>query len=635
MYLSSLVVGNVYPAVCGVGSGGASNCIDKNLECYYGLQVTFLAKNSITVREEEIERSGDAASWKGGSYSKIQFVNEDPLSIDNLITRQVSSPESNVETISTPLPLTLSPSCRGILQGKENSKDLVSNSVPEGKRERDNGRIPRHSEEEEETDDTYGNARSHPHHRVTLAPWELDSHAHTHLHPPTTPPVTLEPLVPPNTFSAKDEFAIQGLLALGTQSGPGPGPELGSGGSDSIPAPITAGVDAFENEIGPVVDAGGTPGRAISVVPPGFIGGILQPTVGQGVSTSAAHSILHFDTDGSNANSYSRAYQLSDYKSTPESWKMELLRNYRYRVAPWLDILDLSHCFGITALQIAFGSSFERLLHALLALSETCLRVQKGRGYPNSAIQLDAHVYTHRIQTVRHEDTAAPYSDSLVNPDVAENFTEAVLLRLLGELGRLVADVGRAWAMDQNDYEYGPLQSLADRAYGLDMDSAIYWMFLRMDLGRSLANNTPPRTPLPPHPLSSLSLLVRTENTHERVGHYAQVLLWLCGKALSIYHQHDSAPPRQGPGPDSWFQIFEELSQWHYLRPQEFQPMVELSHDGSDPLNAGKCKPRTATTLLNQHQKLHPHTPVLSPLWHAHRSRVLGSLSTGILSCRG
>jgi hypothetical protein len=140
---------------------------------------------------------------------------------------------------------------------------------------------------------------------------------------------------------------------------------------------------------------------------------------------------------------------------------------------------------------------------------------------------------------------------------------------------------------------------------------------------------------------------VRIENIHERVGHYAQFLLSLCGKALNIYHQQDAAPPHQAAGPDNWFQVFEKLSQWYYLRPQEFHPMVELNHDGGDALSAGsefplllftngaaalcsqlyhtamlhmiECKPRTATALLNQHQKLNPHSPVLSPLWHAHR----------------
>ncbi|CBF83676.1 hypothetical protein AN2956.2 [Aspergillus nidulans FGSC A4] len=632
---------DVAQAVCGVGSGDASNCIDKNFDCNYGLQVTFLAKNSITVRADELEQSGDAASTKKGSYSKIQFVNEDPLSIDNLVTPQVSSPESNVETASTPLPLPFSASPRGLLPGKENGKGSVHYSVSDRETLFTEPYI-----EERETSNTYRGARSHSQHHETLAPWEHDGHAHAHLDRAPTPPVTLESTIPPSTFSAKDEYAVQGLLALGTQPGSCPAPESGSGSgsgnSGAIPGPIIARADNHGNgEIGPVVDAEGTPDRMISVMSAGFVDGILQPTIGHDVSPPAP-SILDFDIGGSNVNSYSFPRQMSDYKTMPQTWKLQLLQNYRYHVAPWLDILDLSHSFGITVLQIAFDSSTERLLHAILALSDTSMRVRQDRGYSDAAIQLDPHFYSHSFQAVHYEDTTASYSDSLVNAAVDE--TEAMLLRLFEKLGKLVADVARAWAMDRdqyeqdgrsNCYEYRQLRSLVDRAYGLGMDSAIYWMVLRMDLGMSLANNTPLRILLPPHSLPSLSRLVRIENTHERVSHYAQALLSLCGKALNIYHQQDAAPAHQAANPDNWFQVFEKLSQWYYLRPQEFHPMVELNHDGVDALSAGKCKPRTATALLNQHQKLNPHSPVLSPLWHAHRGRVLGSLSAGILSCRG
>jgi hypothetical protein len=264
-------------------------------------------------------------------FSRVQFVNEDPLSIDNLVAPQVSSPESNVETTSTPLPLPLSPSPRGILQGKENGKDSVPNSVSDRET-----LIPDPYIEARETSDTYRGARSHSQHHATLAPRELDGHAHAHLNRERTPPVTLEPPISPSTFSAKDEYAVQGLLALGTQPGSGPAPESGSGSSDAIPDPITASADNRGNgEIGPVVDAEGTPGRMISVMSPGFVDGILQPTVGQDVSPPA-HSILDFDIGGSNVNSYSFPRQLSDYKSMPQTWKLQLLQNYRYHVAPWV-----------------------------------------------------------------------------------------------------------------------------------------------------------------------------------------------------------------------------------------------------------------------------------------------------------
>lgn len=356
---------------------------------------------------------------------------------------------------------------------------------------------------------------------------------------------------------------------------------------------------------------------------------------------------------------------------------MKLLQHYRYNVAPWLDIHDLTHSFGITALQIAVNSSSDRLLPALMGLSEACLRTQRSRVY--------SHAYG--LQAVHFDDTvSAAYSEPAsgdLDLDVHENSTEPVLLRVFEELRSLVSDVPKAWARGKGQYDYGyngymPLQSMVHRAYGMDMDAAVYWMFLRMgmflffyffiylffffsipllrklvniltrtDIGKSLANNTPLRTPLPSLPIPSLALLCRTESTPERVGHYAQVLLWLCGKALLTYHQESST--HKAPGTDSWLQVFDELNQWHYLRPQEFKPMVELSNDGGAEdhalgLNSGsefpmllftngagaicnqlyhtamlfmlECKPRT-TALLNQS---HPqYSPVLSPIWHAQR----------------
>ncbi|RDW86673.1 Zn(II)2Cys6 transcription factor domain-containing protein [Aspergillus mulundensis] len=673
---------DVARAVCGVGSEGASlnewlnhyvgnwsgderkprcqNCIDKNFDCSYGLQVTFLAKNSFTVSTDE-----DGTIRKKGGYSKIQFVNEDPLSIDNLVTQQVSSPEST--GLNTPPPLPPSSPSRSVRHGQESHRHSISNPVLDRETQRDDGHT-RLSQGGTESNHTYPDVYSNTQNRTTLAPWELDGHASAHPNSASTLPVTLEPPIAQSTFSAKDEFAVRGLLALGTQPLPAP-----SGGTGSITGVLSAGPDALESRrTGPDLVAG-SPGRVLDAVPPIFVEGLLQPAVDQGISGPTAHSILNFDMEAPKASSHSHVHDMSNSNPISGSSKMKLLQHYRYNVAPWthsqanqligihkkLDIHDLSHPFGITALQTAVNSSSGRLLNALLALSETCLRVQKGRNYRHTDVQAESHTFTHELQGAQSEDTVAQHSDI---PDFTESFTIVMLLLLFRELKDLVADVARAWAKGSDGFEhdfesgygrsrdsdYEPLLSLENKAYELDLDSAIFWMFLRMDLGKSLANNTPLRVHLPTQSLPNLSLIAHTENTHERVGHYAQVLLWLCGNALNIYHQQDSDlahVSRQGPGPESWLQVFEGLSQWHYLRPQEFQPMVELSHDGSHGLNAGsefptllftngagalctqlyhtamlhmlECKPRMATALLSRHHQ--PRSPVLSPLWHAHR----------------
>ncbi|KAL4895781.1 hypothetical protein BDV59DRAFT_199768 [Aspergillus ambiguus] len=49
------------------------NCIDKNFDCQYGLQVTFLPKNSITVAANELQTPETHEKYR------IQFVKEDPV----------------------------------------------------------------------------------------------------------------------------------------------------------------------------------------------------------------------------------------------------------------------------------------------------------------------------------------------------------------------------------------------------------------------------------------------------------------------------------------------------------------------------------------------------------------------------
>ncbi|KAL4882766.1 hypothetical protein BJY04DRAFT_216865 [Aspergillus karnatakaensis] len=499
------------------------NCIDKNFDCNYGVQVTFLPKNTFTVTAGEIQ----APVNRRASYGKIQFVNEDPLSID-------------AETLSEHLP------------------------------------------------------QSSP-----------------------TPPMSSTPLPPQspissNRFSTKDEFAVQGLLALGTQPA----------ASDSIP--ISTILNAVEDggtiHTPLAVDTrrmigGSATNTGGDVISPGFIDGIL------GAPTPSAQPALNF---GAVNNSISGAHVNAD--SISDSRKMKLLQNYRYGVAPWLDIHDLSHPFGITALQTAVNSTSPRLLSALLSLSETCL---------------------HQQSEGRETASGVRFEDAVVSPNQfkseVHNFTEAASISVFEELRGLVSDVAGTWAKRNPNSNYTELQSLVHSAYGSSMEAAVYWMFLRIDIGKSLANNTPLRTPLPNLPLPSFALLTRAENTQTRVNHYAQVLLWLCGKALHAYHHQDQEP--QFPMQGSWLQIFEELTEWHFLRPQEFQPMVEieLNNDTTKTLNPGsefplllftngagalcnqlyhtamllmlECKPRTA--LLNHHH--HQHSAVLSTLWHAQR----------------
>ncbi|PYI01126.1 hypothetical protein BO78DRAFT_25136 [Aspergillus sclerotiicarbonarius CBS 121057] len=295
--------------------------------------------------------------------------------------------------------------------------------------------------------------------------------------------------------------------------------------------------------------------------------------------------------------------------------KLELLCHYRYQVAPWLDICDLGHPFGITAVQMALGS--EQLMMALLGLSDTCV-LRKDVGCAQGFGRIE------------------PFDRGLWSDSVPTVTTEVALMVVMEELRYLVSDISRAWK-SMRIYKTKVLDSLVHRAFSPGIGSSIYWMFFRLDLSAALANDIPIQMQLPICPLPSFSMLSRIEEVQEKTRTYAHVLLWLCGKALMVYHQQASeqhAAPRQLL--DSWLQVFEELDQWYHLRPDEFLPMVDVSDNLSQtgtgfPLllfvnGAGvfcnqlyhtamllllQCKPRTA--LLNL------QSPTLSPLWHSQR----------------
>ncbi|KAL3482531.1 hypothetical protein BJX99DRAFT_252781 [Aspergillus californicus] len=579
------------------------NCIDKNFDCNYGMQVTFLSKNSITVTAEELKKEMNGAqahSQPGGNgakrYDRIQFINEDPLAVDsNTYTLHGASTDPVEETQSP-----VSRSRSSLSSTARAPSPLLTNTITQEDRHPDAEWDSLELETGPETE-TYSsahttnitndiqNSSSSITYRSTLAPWELDNRRHAHTHALNLPPVTLEPPITQHTFSAKDEFAVRGLLALGTQSGVGPGPGSGTG-LDAIP-----GIPNLVEHSGPSLTPGvdgrsetprvpGTRSRIIDgdgiSLSPGFIDGIMN------VSPPAVNPVMNFDMNISNrAHSISTSTPTSNPNSNGDTRKMKLLQHFRYIVAPWLDICDLNHPFGITALQMAVDSPSGILLSALMALSETCLQPStEGRTLGYQAVRFD-DLHLNRVDLNLDLE---PHSNTSV--------TEIALVRIFDELRCLVSDVPRSWTKDIEPKNYRPLQSLVHSAYGLDLESAIYWVFVRIDLGKSLANNTPLQVPLPSLPLPSLALLCRTENTHERVAHYAQVLLWLCGIALGIYHQDQEQIT--GIERQSWLQIFEELNSWHYLRPQEFQPMVEVeldmtqnSEDRTHTLNPGSQFP--------------------------------------------
>ena len=154
------------------------------------------------------------------------------------------------------------------------------------------------------------------------------------------------------------------------------------------------------------------------------------------------------------------------------------------------------------------------------------------------------------------------------------------------------------------------------------------------DLSAALVSGTAVRVPLP-LTLDARPAEIRHENVFHRIFHFASRALFLC--AMAVQWCNDGARPFQVTTVEDWVQIVDDLDDWYSNRPQEFQPMLELSLenptiDGGFPVvlftnGAGvfgnqlyhtamllltQSKPRTARHMVSS-----PST--MSPLWHARR----------------
>ncbi|KAK1148545.1 hypothetical protein N8T08_009551 [Aspergillus melleus] len=381
--------------------------------CQYGLQVSFLAKNTFTVSAKELR-----TLKKDASYGKIQFVNEDPLACT-----------SDASTDDSPSPV-LSPTTDATVPQSE---------TPLGSKDDDGGI---HNGHARRSSDINGDI-------IFDSSQDLPSPVH----------IPGEHFQSVTTFSDRDESAVRGLLALGS--------------SNNV------------NDVATVREA--TPG--LSEFDPNMILSPLTTPYTEGKEGPGPMSFASIEASNGNAAVLPVLPPAIDYPSIPESDRLELLRHYRYHVAPWLDISDMRQPFGLTGLQFAMGS--EKLLSALMRLSKACM-----------------------LQSVPERSFLADFTESIADMSMLGDSTEATLLYVLEEVRCLVTDVPRAWT--RNGYP-DAIQSLVQYAYGDDINSALYWLTLRLNLGAALVNDSGIQLPLPMSPVPNISLQKEILHGFERI----------------------------------------------------------------------------------------------------------------------
>ncbi|TFB02190.1 hypothetical protein CCMA1212_005719, partial [Trichoderma ghanense] len=299
---------------------------------------------------------------------------------------------------------------------------------------------------------------------------------------------------------------------------------------------------------------------------------------------------------------------------------IELLRHYRYKIAPWLDMCDMSQTCGLVIPHLARRSDmlFDALLD-LCAISNASSPGDRESNY-NQSTNRDPITYTMQYD-LEHSKT-----------------WEAKLWSLLTAAKGFLNDLPQSWDVAlANDKSLQMIYSQVAEGGPLErVDECMLWLLARFGVAVALMKETPSivdGTILEASIKSSSQK--RDDSNHLEILHAYESLV-LCTKALEISCGDGETPclnTESRPRAVRWKSIVNSLNDWYTNRPPAFYPVIDLNSEGS-PFPAlyftggsgtlANQLYHTSMMLLLAHkprtlQLDQRRSPSLSQLWHARR----------------
>ncbi|KAI8264184.1 hypothetical protein K4K58_012452 [Colletotrichum sp. SAR11_239] len=302
-----------------------------------------------------------------------------------------------------------------------------------------------------------------------------------------------------------------------------------------------------------------------------------------------------------------------------------LLRHFRYQVAPWLDLCDMSQTFGLYVPRLAIES--EGVLHALLAVAATT----------------DSRATANDAEYLKTLAEAAPWNQNSLN-----NINDGDLAHLtLSTACRFITDIPNGWhelPIVINDNFWAVALAEASQK-----TIAILSVLIRLELAAALVTGSPISVPeqLNYNPMSQQ--WNTSSAVAETIFQYTIEPLLLCAKVVNFcsgsFPPQTTTPNPNGATPltpvHRWTMLSDALGLWYTNRAQEFRPMVEI--DGGDDtlfpiilftngaavfanqlyhtamLLLLQNKPRTLQAAAGTKKSGGSSSSATSPLWHAQR----------------
>ncbi|KAL0780107.1 hypothetical protein CaCOL14_004591 [Colletotrichum acutatum] len=567
---------------CDEGKPRCQRCIDGNFECHYGPRLTFLNKNALTVSPSP--KVPDATTPK---YSRLQFVGAG--------SSKQAAKDPSLHASSPPREQ------HGVNGNIANDLNRNHSSLPP----------PPPSQTPMPTVITF---------RANTQPPEPPSTATTKL-PPLEP--SLAPLIshrqhpplaqwrPPQSSNGLESHEslsspVRNLDITGKLTGPSPNNDA-----------------AYETALNVLLSLGNEGPAGLGQSPDRGSGSFAVGGGGDSIGVVSPGEVMSLSP---NSTRERRESGVSATGSISQDRLLQLLRHFRYQVAPWLDLCDMGQTFGLYVSRLAVES--EGVLHSLLAVAAM-------------AQQADMRMVSGDAEYLKSLAEAKAFRPN--GPVISDS--DLVHLTL-STACRFISDIPSGWnslstVINHNFWD----MALAEAT---PKTISILSVLVRLELAAALVTGAP--ISIPEHlSYNPIPQQWNSSTIAETIFQYTIEPLLLCAKVVNFCS--GSFPPQNPPDLDlsggvpltpvhRWTMLSDALGSWYTNRAQEFRPMVEM--DGGDEtlfpvilftngaavfanqlyhtamLLLLQNKPRTLQAATAAGKKSSSSSS-MSPLWHAQR----------------
>jgi hypothetical protein len=280
-----------------------------------------------------------------------------------------------------------------------------------------------------------------------------------------------------------------------------------------------------------------------------------------------------------------------------------LIKNFLYKVAPWLDMFDLSRQIGLTTVQLAKKSPCLRF--AILALSARQKERTDPTYDPSKSVVLYQTTLKYLIPTMKKA------------PDITA--ISACVLLCVFEMMSISPEKWR-YHLDGCSALF---KATGINGFSNQYERALFWVFARMDVNSAVIGEQTTMISsdkwLPEGSfLHDAAELFKKEASYEM---YANYMVFLCSRVVNLISSDTKDFDKE------WELLWNEVNQWHRDRPDpmksiiefESSPFPEILYDNGPAISANQLYHMSMILLRENKPRLFRLDPKISkpPTWHA------------------